>query len=260
MIFPQWAIAPLRYQQEAKVKHSPGFDEEVRLAKKLYELEECDTLIDLGCWLGVLGMKFKKVIKPNKLYLIDAIPLYLNVAQTLFKECYIDATFIEMCIVPDPASFNRRFNVILNDSINTSSAVINKKYDPETIIVSLPTTSNIVDPMAAATALKLLCGEQGYLKMDIDGMDYTLIDAILASDFRPRVLHFEGLKYQFTDQLKLIIQKIRAAGYQLPPDDQILAPGTDMCCITCSANHWGIIYYKVINGIMTYQPSLTMES
>jgi len=259
---PLWAITPLRREQLKRL-NAPGANAEATLAAELYLEEGCDSLVDLGCWLGVLGLKLKQLLNPKRLYLLDALPLYLFIAQMLFteQEALADVTFQEMYVLPDDAHQPRYFTVDFGNSIRTSTS-LKLSYDSTRVLALIP-VGETVTTAEAIVKLRELCGAAGYLKIDIDGVDYALVNELLQTDFRPKVLHFEGLKHNpdFEYQLFETLESLRRAGYLVPTTELIFEESRDMVCLMTSKNGWRLLSYKKnAELIMTFDHVLTSRT
>ena len=251
---PEWAIATLRYQQDKKMDVSVGFDAEAQAAKELYDEENCDVFVDLGSWLGVLSYKFKKTINPETLYILDAIPLYLRMTRNLFlREQIEENVFLgEMCVVTDPEKFNDRFEVNISDSIQTST-ILPQPQLKNKIIVSIPTAPAIT-PLTASNRLFSLYKNNGYLKLDIDGMDCSLVNAVLDLDTPPKVIHFEGLidKDKRREEFRTTLKKLKEHGFAVPDDTTVFESGYIMVVLMSSKSAWRLLTYTLDNNSIAY--------
>jgi hypothetical protein len=251
---PEWATVLLRYQQNNKMSHSPGFDAEAQAAKELYDAENCDVLIDLGSWIGVLSYKFKKIVNPETLYILDAVPLYLRMTRNLFLREKIEGNVFleEMCVVPDPEKFNNRFEINISDSIQTST-ILPQPDLKNKIIVSIPTTQAIT-PFNAGIKLSSLYKNSGYLKLDIDGMDCSLVNTILDLPIQPKVIHFEGLidKDKRREEFKTTLKKLKEHGFSVPNESTVFDSGFIMIVLISSKSQWRLLTYTLIDGMIIY--------
>lgn len=251
---PEWATATLRFQQNNKMLFSPGFDAEAQAAKELYDAENCEVFIDLGSWVGVLSYKFKKIVNPKTLYILDAVPLYLRMTRNLFlREKIEENVFLEeMCIVPNPEKFNNRFNINISDSIQTST-ILPQPQLKNKIIVSVPTTEAIT-PFNAGIKLSSLYKNNGYLKLDIDGMDCALVNAVLSLKMQPKVIHFEGLidKDHRREEFRTTLKKLKENGFSIPDDSIIFDSGFIMVVVITSKYNWRLLTYTMVNNNIVF--------
>ena len=251
---PEWATATLRFQQNNKMLFSPGFDAEAQAAKELYDAENCEVFIDLGSWVGVLSYKFKKIVNPKTLYILDAVPLYLRMTRNLFlREQIEDNVFLEeMCVVPNPEKFNNRFEINISDSIQTST-ILPQPQLKNKIIVSVPTTSAIT-MFSAGIRLSSLYKNNGYMKLDIDGMDCSLVNAILDLKTQPKVIHFEGLIDISIrrEEFRLTLKKLKEQGFSVPTDSLVFESDYVMVVLITSKSDWRLLTYTMFNDIIIY--------
>jgi hypothetical protein len=251
---PEWATATLRYQQDKKMSFSPGFDAEAQAAKELYDAENCNVFVDLGSWLGVLSYKFKKTVNPETLYILDAVPLYLRMTRNLFlREKIEENVFLEeMCVVQNPEKFNNRFDINISDSIQTST-ILPQPHLKNKIIVSVPTTKSIT-PFNAGIKLASLYKNNGYLKLDIDGMDCALVNAILTLKTQPKVIHFEGLidKDFRREEFRTTLKKLKEHGFSVPDESTVFNSGFIMVVLISSKSAWRLLTYNLVDNMLIY--------
>lgn len=247
---PDWAIGPLKFQQNVRLKHSPGFDAEATVIKHFYDVNGCDTLIDVGCWLGVLALKNYMLIQPKKMILVDAIPMYLRMCRELFKSHNLIENIwaLPMCIVPEPEKFNDHFLIDLSNTVSTSNVLPKNDIMKDRIRVNIPTYKPAVTPQKAAEVLSTLITNKTYLKIDIDTIDYDLVMGLLKL-VKPTTMNFECMIYN--DHLKSkffkTVEFLKTNGYALPDLTTLDLSKYDFIDLFVSNNEWAIMTYYGAN-------------
>lgn len=242
---PKWAVDILKKQQLEKLNRSPAFDVQTSILEEFFVNNNCSQLVDIGCWLGVLGYKLYEKIKPKNLILIDALPIYLSLTKDLFTEKYKDSDIIlgEMCIHSEPDKFEHYFRLDIENTINTSNLLPKKNQLRKKIVVGVP-TATAVTPSEAAYIFKYYLKKDAALKIDLDTMDYFLIRAMLERGFCPSVINFENLVLienglnKFNNSLNLLKQ----FGYKVP-EIQIPSNQYAMYDFFTSKTDWKIMGY-----------------
>ncbi len=217
---PGWLEKVLYVQQQEKL---PTYKHHAEIAKSFYDEQGCTTVVDLGCWLGSLAYNLKKELNPEKLTIIDAVPTYLYMAKTLLIESGLhqNVELVEMTVADSPNENISHFIVNLDRTIESSSVLSRLKSN--TISFNLP----VVRPTSASDAavrLFELAGNNCYMKLDIDGMDYNLISEMGKINFFPRVMHFESFLFNKNDVTKClsILDQLNQFGFKTPRPSEIL--------------------------------------
>lgn len=221
---PQWAIGPLEFQQKSKMESSIALEAETAIVKYFYDLHNCNRLIDVGCWTGVLALKMHKLINPAEMILVDAVPMYLRMSRELFKAHKINNVYAEeLCIVKDPKAFPGYFKINLSDSINTSNVLEQIDQMKDKIVVQMPTVP-AVDVKTATGTLSKLITDQTYFKLDVDSMDYAVITELINSGVKPVAMNFECLidTPARKNELRRVLKLLGLAGYYIPESDYII--------------------------------------
>ena len=246
---PQWVIGPLEFQQTKKMERSIALEAETAIVKYFYELHNCDTLIDVGCWTGVLALKMHKIINPQRLIIVDAVPMYLRMCRELFKQHNITNVYAEeLCIVRDPVQYPGYFKINLSDSINTSNVLEQHDQMRDKIVVQMPTVK-AVTPQQGAKILGNMITDKTYFKLDIDSMDYAVLTEMLNAGIKPVAMNFECLldttarKNEFRRLLRLLNQN----GYFIPESDSVIEE-FQMLDFFTSTRGWAAMTYVYTPG------------
>jgi hypothetical protein len=239
------------------MEKSIAFDIESKLIKHFYDEEGCDTIIDLGCWLGVLAYKTYNLIKPEKFILIDAIPLYLRMVRELFKKHNIEKNIyaFPMCVVHNPEKFNGYFNLDLNNTIHTSNVLPQRELMKDRIMVGIP-TANVVNVSQAASILRPLITPKTHLKIDIDSMDAALVTELIKQNSAPVSLNFECGFGSTTEKLNFFkfIEFLRMhSKYKIPSIKEFNIEEYDMIDLFLNSKSYAIMNYKLVNKVITIQ-------
>jgi FkbM family methyltransferase len=227
---PGWLEKVLASQQRTEYNKIPTYPE-VETIREFYTAHTCNTFVDLGCWLGVLSAQVKKAVNPNKHILIDAVPTYLYLAKSLLTTEQLDANIdiVEMSII-DREEFPSHLTVNLDDTLNTSSIRTTTKAD---ITVNIP----IANPKTcndAAVVIFNLAPNSTYLKMDLDGVDYSFLKSLINLSILPSVIHFEAwlmTPSEFKECISILAQ-FESLGYKVPNPLELL--GADIRVIVIS--------------------------
>jgi FkbM family methyltransferase len=227
---PGWLEKVLVSYQRKEYNKIPTYPE-VETISEFYTNHGCNTFVDLGCWLGVLSAQVKKAVNPNKHIMIDAVPTYLYLAKSLLTTEQLDANIelIEMSII-DREEFPSHLTVNLDDTLNTSSIRTTTKAD---ITVNLP----IANPKTcndAAIEIFNLAPNSTYLKMDLDGVDYSFLKSLISLNYLPSVIHFEAwlmTPIEFKECISILAQ-FEELGYKVPNPLELL--GADIRVIVIS--------------------------
>lgn len=210
-------LEKLLIRQQYKRLIDSTFTLEVLHAKKFYQVADCKNLVDIGCWTGVLSYKFRKEFTPNQHYVIDAVPVYLYLTKKLFQTVSLssDINVLEMTIVDEGSNKPSYFLVDIEDAVNTSNFIA--KPPSEKPLFNLPIAPAISCNRALLQIVDVLSNDC-YLKMDIDGFDYSLIEAMLSINLYPRVLHFEARLFNVSEVNRLgnILDSLKSVGYKVP--------------------------------------------
>jgi len=211
---PGWLEKVLVSYQRTEYNKIPTYPE-VETIVEFYTAHGCNTFVDIGCWLGVLSAQVKKAVNPERHIMIDAVPAYLYLAKNLLTTEQLDANIdiIEMSII-DHEDFPSHLTVNLDDTGNTSSIRTTTKAD---ITVNLP----IANPKTcndAVLEIFNLAPNSAYLKIDLDGVDYSLLKSLLSISYLPSVIHFEAWLWtpsQFKECIA-VLEQLESVGYKVP--------------------------------------------
>jgi hypothetical protein len=220
---PDWLEKALISQQRKRfdnpsMNHSRN---EAMIIKQFYNQNSCNTFIDMGCWLGILSSRVKRSVNPERIILVDAVPVYLHLAKQLLIEEDLSSNveIIEMTVI-DSLQFPKFITVDLDDTIRTSS--IKNCQEQLNITVNLP----IANPKTckdAAIEIANLAPLGAYLKTDLDGVDYSFLQELLNINYLPNVVQFEAW-LSSTDNVKKcisILEQFAAVGYEVPSPDEL---------------------------------------
>jgi FkbM family methyltransferase len=234
---PGWLEKVLASQQRTEYNKIPTYPE-VETIGEFYTNHGCNTFVDVGCWLGVLSAQVKKAVNPNKHIMIDAVPAYLYLAKDLLTREQLDANIdiIEMSII-DREEFPSHLTVNLDNTLNSSSIRTTTKAD---ITVNIP----IANPKTcndAAVEIFNIAPNSTYLKIDLDGVDYSFLKSLLNVSYLPSVIHFEAwlmTPSEFKECIAILAQ-FEAVGYKVPSPIDLL--GADIRVIVISRQQFKTI-------------------
>lgn len=225
---------------------------------KFYNDENCQNIIDIGSWTGVDSFRYFANQPFQKLIMIDAVPLFINFAKTLFESSSIDLSKVfvnSTCIVKDGEKENFK-DYILADENNSfslsgifTSAVNPQIVDP--VVLSVGEVSNVSDTL---TGLKNLNLEDLFLKCTINGMEITFLRALIKKALRPKVIMFEA--YTKTPEQKVVfiklLDELRLSGYKIPDYKDILQANSFESRVIVSQNNFKIKnHYKYQGSSLT---------
>ena len=218
---PDWLEKVLVTQQRKHFNNLSHQYYETAIIKEFYTANSCNTFIDMGCWLGVLSASVKQAVNPNRIILIDAVPAYLYMAKQLLIQEKLSSSveIIEMSII-DSLQFPTFITVDLEDTISTSS--IKNCQDQSNVTVNLP-IANPKTSKDAAIEIAELASDNVYLKMDLDGVDYSLLQELLNIGYFPSVIQFEAWMFDrnYGTICVSILEQFSAVGYKVPSLDQL---------------------------------------
>jgi FkbM family methyltransferase len=227
---PGWLEKVLASHQR-NVYNSLSTYPEVETIGEFYTSHGCNTFVDVGCWLGVLSAQVKKTVNPDKHIMIDAVPAYLYLAKDLLTREKLDANIdiVEMSII-DSEEFPTHLTVNLDNTADSSSF---RKTAGDGITVNIP----IANPKTcndAALEIFNLAPNSAYLKIDLDGIDYSFLESLLSISYLPSVIHFEAWLMDFSDIKKCIdiLEQFALVGYKVPNPLDLL--GADIRIIVIS--------------------------
>ena len=111
-------LDPYVDKQIQRVLENNRFVEEATHIVKLCQLENLSSIIDFGCWTGVLGLEiFKQWPELEKYHLIDAVPYYLDKAKTMLKEFPITSQTVTL--IPSNHKGNMPKSMLIKDRKST---------------------------------------------------------------------------------------------------------------------------------------------
>jgi FkbM family methyltransferase len=227
---PGWLEKVLVSQQRAEYNRVPTYPE-VETIREFYTAHTCNTFVDIGCWLGVLSAQVKKIVNPDKHILIDAVPVYLYLAKELLTREQLDANIdiVEMSII-DSEEFPTHLTVNLDNTADSSSF---RKTAGNGVTVNIP----IANPKTcneAAVEIFNLAPNSTYLKMDLDGVDYSFLKSLINLSILPSVIHFEAwlMTPEAFKECISILAQFESLGYKVPNPLELL--GADIRVIVIS--------------------------
>lgn len=151
------------------------------------------TFIDLGCWTGVLGRLVLNAVTPAVYMGIDAGLWYVQIAREIMPPW---CKFRSFYLLPDSAADVNRVDKLyftLEDPLNTSGFYTRRAVAQDKL-AAMP-VGKTIRPIDFAHYLQANFDmARLYLKMDIEGVDQELVQALIKSDTLPQVLHFEMLE------------------------------------------------------------------
>lgn len=173
--------------------------------------------VDFGCWKGTLNYNLKYYWDCPSI-LIDAIERNCNDAKILDPSAVvrwltINPTGVEIKVLNQAAA-------AANSSLLTLATSIYAKSTTNTMTV--PAGPNISPAEYAAQYRDEL--QDSFLKINIEGVDLYLLDAVLNADIVPAAVMFE-VPDDFS-LLSSIIKRLKALNFYIPPDLTI-SPGRD---------------------------------
>lgn len=194
---PEEILATLRRHRNHFLVNQPGVFV-VEADQIVKRLKSTSTLIDLGCWTGVLGRmvldKAEALNRTPREYLgIDAGLYYIQVAAEVIPP---PAKFRSFFIFPDSAVELNLVNKLyfdIFDPLNTSG-FYSRRVIPKEKLSAMPIGKTIRPCDFAIWLRNNYELEHLYLKTDIEGIDHELVHELIRYDTLPEVLHFELLE------------------------------------------------------------------
>jgi hypothetical protein len=151
------------------------------------------TLIDLGCWTGVLAAQVLERVLPRAYVGIDAGQWYVELAREFLPDW---CQFRSFYLLPDSAVDLCRLDKLyftLQDPLNTSGFYI-RRVVPQERLAAMP-VGKAMRPVDFAGWLRHNHDlARLYLKIDIEGVDQDVVRALIRTEALPQVLHFELLE------------------------------------------------------------------
>lgn len=193
---PVQILTTLRQHRNHFMKNQPEIFV-VEANQIVKRLKPTSTLVDVGCWTGVLGWmvlnKAKALGRTPKEYLgIDAGLYYTQVAAEILPT----AKFRSFFIFPDSAVELNLVNKLyfdIFDPLNTSG-FYTRRVVPKERLSAMP-IGKTIRPCDFAFWLKHnYVLDDLYLKLDIEGVDHEVVHELIHYDVLPEVLHFELLE------------------------------------------------------------------
>lgn len=260
-----WSYQPLgneefihKLQHEQLARLNTEFEYAEADVLKFYTEENCQNIVDIGCWTGVDSFRYFANQTFQKLIMVDAVPLYINFAKTLFESSSVDLGKIfvnSTCIVKDGEKENFK-DYILADENNSfslsgifTSAVNPRIVDP--VVLSVGQVSNVFETLNGLKELNL---EDLFLKCTINGMEMTFIQALIKKPLRPKVLMFDVYTRKSEQKIVFInlLDELRLAGYKIPKYKDILQVNSFESKIIVSQNNFMIKHqYKYQGSTLT---------
>lgn len=249
--------------EQLSVLNAPLTINEIEI-QKFYQDEGCQTALDLGCWTGVESFRTFANFNPSKLVMVDAVPLFLNNAKSLFESSSfnLDNIFVkDLCILnnDDKASFKDYILVDEKSSYSIAgigtSARSPKIEDP--VILSV---GELATPSEAADNITSLNLENCFYKSTLMGADLALLSALLERRFHPNVIWLELKLKNESVALKLvnILGRLRDVGYRIPWYMDILQTNSTKVNLLVSKNHMYIFHdYKMQGQKLVSTPHKT---
>lgn len=216
-----------------------NYNREASYIEKLIRLTNATEFVDFGIWAGLLPKQILSKSKSIKKYIgIDAVELYLDVSKKFINDPRYETR--SMLIYDNlSANFKSSFFVDFYNSLDSSSIYTNKtrRLDVPDLI-EVPAAKPIHAKHVLTTYPELF-SENAYVKMDIDGLDLTMmncyIDHIIANGKKPKVLQFELWGGQ-PDRWETLKRRLNQCGYKT--DGIEISTEADCATIAVSTNFW----------------------
>lgn len=214
--------------------------------QKFYSEEGCETLLDIGSWTGITSFKILSNQTFNKLILIDAVPLFLNYAKTLFQSSSynLDNVFVSnTCIIDvDKGSFKDYILVDENDSY-TLSSIYTTARNPRIIDPVILPVGELAEIPEMAVSIANLNLNNCFLKLTPLGLDTALLLNLLDAGVRPNVIfmEFSMPSEKAKHRLFLALERLRKEGYKVPHLKDILGENLQRGMLITSKNHVSMV-------------------
>jgi hypothetical protein len=224
-----------------RVINNKVFEEEAEHMIALAKLENANAIVDFGCWVGVLANEVLKRWPDTSYHLVDAVPLYISKAKAMLMRDDIPTT--EVTLIPDNYKGDPPTTMLVHpyDTLNSSS-IYSKHFLGEQV-----KAANVTVPVAPVKKVsefvrsnKDLFETNNYIKIDLDGVDMDLVNAIIDAGYQPSVIHFEvwnAFKPAY-DKLKERLSKL---GYVFPDMNLKIYQHFS---ISVSKHHWWAVGYE----------------
>lgn len=167
------------------------FDHEV--AEIAARLAPTGTLVDLGCWTGVLASQVLECVTPKAYVGIDGGRWYVDLAREILPAW---CQFRSFYLLPDSAVDLNRIDKLyftLQDPLNTSGFYTRRAIDQDRL-AAMPVGKAMRAVDFAAWLAQNHDLASLYLKIDIEGVDQDVVRSLVRTETLPQVLHFELLE------------------------------------------------------------------
>ena len=206
-----------------------GSENESDVIAHLIREKNLRNYFDIGCWYGLLLTRVLKKSPQVHAIAVEGVRSFIDIAKA-------------NCVEPARVLFIH--GALVPQSRMTASYRINEADSSKS---GLDTTGEVAGDVAAISvkewALMPRVKERlhsCYMKLDLEGIDFDIIEELLALDIRPAVFHFEVLK-RTRQQLPRLLALLAEKGYAVPQD----LPGEHAFhSVICSNNNAALLGFK----------------
>lgn len=224
-----------------RVINNKVFDSEAEHMVTLAKLENATAIVDFGCWVGVLASEvLKRWPELSSYHLIDAVPYYISKAKDMLMRDDMPST--EITLIPDTYKEAPPTTMLVHpyDTLNSSSIYskhfLDEKIKSANVTVSLAPAKKVSEFVKSNSNL---FSTNNYVKIDLDGVDMNLVNAVIDAGNQPAVIHFEvwnAFKPAY-DKLK---DRLTALGYVFPDMNIKIHQHFS---VAVSKHHWWAVGY-----------------
>jgi FkbM family methyltransferase len=218
----------------ASTDHSiiSAFEAESDVIVNFIRNEKLHQYFDVGCWYGLLLNKVLKKHPDVKIVGVDGVRRFIDIAEANCCEPG-RVVFVHRALTPQ-SRMGASYRVNADDSSKSG----------------LDTTGDIAEdaPTISVKDWTLLAEVKDrlnscYLKLDLEGIDFEIIEELLALSIRPMVIHFEVLK-RTRHRLPQLLALLQENGYAVPnhlPDNHAFHS------VICSYRQAVVLGFKPFN-------------
>lgn len=238
-------LADLIDAQVFRLITNKTFAQEAAYIKTTCERNNLDTVVDFGCWTGILASEvFNTGIKLEKYYCVDAVPYYIAQAKIILKNKPV--TYETVTLLPPSYKSAPPQSMLVHpyDTLNSSS-LYSGYFLKEDV-----KKANVTVPLADSKPLTNYISERNelfrpncYVKIDLDGIDLELVGAIIRQGLNPGAIHFEVWN-SFKGGYTRAANALANMGYKVPAPNLHIHQSFS---VGISRNFWWAVGYDDIN-------------